>query len=158
MLKKKSKSLIEWTLGVNFINIFSIRFLYESALRSFSLVTFWLCNFFGKRILTEKSRLKYWWNCRTPGWYSAAMSNNILLFATFVTNKMCICHILKTYLKANYPLALTKGCTQIWWTTELISWAISVQNFRFIKLFLTEKFQLNWKYLVLSNVSHFWSI
>ncbi len=33
------------TAGVNFINILCANFLYESALRSFSLVTFWLCIF-----------------------------------------------------------------------------------------------------------------
>ncbi len=32
--------------GVNFINILHLPFWYKSVLRSFSLVTVWLCNFF----------------------------------------------------------------------------------------------------------------
>jgi len=41
-----SKSLL---LGVNFINILCSNFLYKSALRSFSLVKFWLCNFLAQK-------------------------------------------------------------------------------------------------------------
>jgi hypothetical protein len=40
--------LVKLTLGVDFINILHTRFLYESALRSFSLVTFLLCDFSAK--------------------------------------------------------------------------------------------------------------
>jgi hypothetical protein len=36
--------------GVNFINILRSNFLYESASSSFSLVTFWLCNFLAQTI------------------------------------------------------------------------------------------------------------
>ena len=42
--------------GVNFINISCTSFWYESALISFSLVMFWLCNF-----LAKKSFVKCWW-------------------------------------------------------------------------------------------------
>ncbi len=41
--------------SVNFINILSANFLYKSAASSFSLITFWLCNFLAQ---------KYW-----PGSY-----------------------------------------------------------------------------------------
>jgi len=37
-------------------------FLYKSALRSFSLVMFWLCNFLAKRYLQKKACLNCWWN------------------------------------------------------------------------------------------------
>ncbi len=47
---------------VDFINILRGNFSYESALRSFSLITFWLCYFFGAKILAPKSRVKCWWN------------------------------------------------------------------------------------------------
>ncbi len=45
-------------LGVNFINILSATFSYQSALRSFSLVAAWLCNFFGAKIFTQKLLIK----------------------------------------------------------------------------------------------------
>jgi len=53
-----------WCLrpGINFINILHVTFLYKSALQSFSLITFWLCNFFGKRILSKKPLVKCRWN------------------------------------------------------------------------------------------------
>jgi hypothetical protein len=40
--------------GVNFINILLVTFSYKSVLQSFSLVTVWLCSFFGARILAQK--------------------------------------------------------------------------------------------------------
>jgi hypothetical protein len=43
--------------AVNFINILGANFLYQSALTSFFLLTFWLCNF-----LTQKAQVKCWWN------------------------------------------------------------------------------------------------
>jgi hypothetical protein len=48
--------------GFNFINILLSTFSYESALRSFSLITVWLCNFFGKRLSVQKLLVKCWWN------------------------------------------------------------------------------------------------
>jgi len=48
--------------GVNFINILLSPFSYESVLHSFSLVTVWLCNFFGARILAQKLLVKCLWN------------------------------------------------------------------------------------------------
>ena len=46
---------------VNFINIVHARFSYESASSSFSLVIFWLCNFFSAKILVQNARIKCWW-------------------------------------------------------------------------------------------------
>jgi len=43
--------------GVNFINILQAHFLYESALHSFSLVTFWLYNF-GAKFFYKNVRIK----------------------------------------------------------------------------------------------------
>ncbi len=37
-------------------------FVYESVFWSFSLITVWICNFFGKRILVQKLLVKYWCN------------------------------------------------------------------------------------------------
>jgi len=34
----------------------------ESFLRSFYVLTIWVCNFFGKKILAQKLIIKYWWN------------------------------------------------------------------------------------------------
>jgi hypothetical protein len=48
-MKSKSNGLT----GVNFINILSANFLYKSVLRSFTLITFWLCNFLQKNIDTK---------------------------------------------------------------------------------------------------------
>jgi len=50
------KLLMKLTAGVNFINILREYFLYKSALRSFSLVKFWLWQKdFGERILAKKA-------------------------------------------------------------------------------------------------------
>jgi len=46
--KSARKMLMKLTLGVKFISIFHATFLYETALHSFSLIMFWLCDFFGK--------------------------------------------------------------------------------------------------------------
>jgi len=46
--------------GVNFINILHESFSYESASRSFSLVTFWLYKFFGAKILVKNVHIKCW--------------------------------------------------------------------------------------------------
>jgi len=46
--KFASKMLMKFTKGVNFMNILCTTFLYKSALRSFSPLTFWLCNFLSK--------------------------------------------------------------------------------------------------------------
>jgi len=48
--------------GVNFINILGALFLYKIALRSFSLVTVWLCDFLVQKIMAQKLLLKCWWN------------------------------------------------------------------------------------------------
>jgi len=44
--------------GVNFINLLHARFSYKSALRSFSLITFWQ----KKHFPMKNARLKCWWN------------------------------------------------------------------------------------------------
>ncbi len=46
--KAESKMLVKLTKGVNFSNILHKPFLYESALKDFSLITVWLCNFLPK--------------------------------------------------------------------------------------------------------------
>jgi len=50
----KDTSDSKLTTVINFINILRIHFSYKSALRSFSLVTFWLPNFFGAKISAKK--------------------------------------------------------------------------------------------------------
>jgi hypothetical protein len=40
-----SRTLMKLSLGVNFFNILGMPFSYESTLRSFSLITVWLCSF-----------------------------------------------------------------------------------------------------------------
>jgi len=51
--KAASKMLVKLPPDVNFINILSTHFLYESALRSFFLVAFWLWQkYFGKKALS----------------------------------------------------------------------------------------------------------
>jgi len=53
---------------VNFINILRKNFSFKSALHSFSLVTFWVCNsFFGKKIFAQKSHVNCWWNWHLSG-------------------------------------------------------------------------------------------
>jgi len=44
--------------GVNIIKILSEPFLCKSVLHSFSLITVWLCNFFGKKILAQELLVK----------------------------------------------------------------------------------------------------
>ncbi len=46
----------------NFTNILCTPFLYESAFHSFSLLTVWLCNLFGKRMFAQKLLIKCWRN------------------------------------------------------------------------------------------------
>ncbi len=48
----------ERNIGVKFINILRVTFAYRSVLRSFSLLTVWLCNFFGTRIFVQKLLVK----------------------------------------------------------------------------------------------------
>jgi len=55
-----------WHPGVHFINILRANFLYESALGNDSLVTFWLCVFFGAKILAQKVRVKCWYSWDLP--------------------------------------------------------------------------------------------
>jgi len=43
--KAAHRPLMKFTPRVNFINILFDNFSYKSAMHSFSLVTFWLCNF-----------------------------------------------------------------------------------------------------------------
>jgi len=65
-LKAARKMLLKSSLGVNFINILLTNFLDESALRSFSLLAIWLCNFWHKNIGAKglhKMLIKL-----TPGW------------------------------------------------------------------------------------------
>ncbi len=47
-----------WNPGVDFPNILRAAFLYKSLFQSFFLRTFWLCNFFGNRILAQKAAHK----------------------------------------------------------------------------------------------------
>jgi len=54
IFKKKLKSL---KAGVNFINILHKTFSYKSILRSYSLISVWLCNFWHKNI-DEKAACK----------------------------------------------------------------------------------------------------
>jgi len=69
---------------VNFIKILWDNFLYESALHSFSLVTFWLCNFLaqkywckniGSKILVQKANVKCCWN-----WHLNISKNNLSIY------------------------------------------------------------------------------
>jgi len=60
-VKAAHKALVKSTPGVDSINILHAIFLYKSALSSFSLVTFCLCDFFAK-IYQQKKRVKCWWN------------------------------------------------------------------------------------------------
>jgi len=53
--------------GVNFINILQTTFSFESALHCFSLITVWLCNFFGARISVQKMLIKCWRNWLQDG-------------------------------------------------------------------------------------------
>ncbi len=48
--------------SVNFTNILRAAFLHESFLCSFYVLTIWVCNFFGKRILAQKLLIQCWWN------------------------------------------------------------------------------------------------
>jgi len=48
------------TPGVNFTNILWLLFCNKSVLHSFLLKTFWLSNFFGKRILVQKLLVNCW--------------------------------------------------------------------------------------------------
>ncbi len=84
-----SRSL--WTTGVNFINILIKPFSYESAFHSFSLVTFWLCNFFGSKILTQKVCIKCCWN-----WH---MGTHILFLKGGQITTICLKSSLKTYYR-----------------------------------------------------------
>jgi len=54
--------LMKLTQGVYFINISLKAFLYESVMISFSPLTVWLYNFFGKRISAQNLLIKCWWN------------------------------------------------------------------------------------------------
>ncbi len=54
--------LFDGVLLVSLTNILHVTFLFNSALRSFSPVTFWLCHFFGAKILAQKLSVKSWWN------------------------------------------------------------------------------------------------
>jgi len=55
--KAVCKMLMKLTIGVNFINILRLPFLYECVLRSFSLVTFGFV-IFSERILVQKLFVK----------------------------------------------------------------------------------------------------
>ncbi len=46
--------LVKLTPGVDFINIWRSNFLYKSASRSLSLVTFWLCNFLAQKYQSKR--------------------------------------------------------------------------------------------------------
>ncbi len=50
------KEVMKYLLGVNFINVLHAPFLYKSAWRSFSLVKFWLLNFW-HQIFVQKMRM-----------------------------------------------------------------------------------------------------
>ncbi len=54
--------VLKWRHGINFISILRAPFLYKGAFWSFSLITVWLCNFFGVSILAQKLLVKCWWN------------------------------------------------------------------------------------------------
>ncbi len=72
--------------GVNFINILLAAFLYESVLHSFSLITIWLCKFFGAKILVQKLLIKCWWNWQKD--------NVIVMSATQRFRRKCVTTIL----------------------------------------------------------------
>ncbi len=50
------------TPGVNFTIILRAAFSYKSSMRSYYVLTIWVCNFFGKNILAQKLFIKCWWN------------------------------------------------------------------------------------------------
>jgi len=52
-VKALCKMLMKSAPGVNFINILLENFLYKRASNSFSLVTFWLCNFLAQKALVK---------------------------------------------------------------------------------------------------------
>ncbi len=49
-------------LGVNFTNILRAAFSYESFARSFSVLRFRVCTFFGVKISAQKLHVICWWN------------------------------------------------------------------------------------------------
>jgi len=59
-LKVAYKLLVKLNIGVNFPNILSAAFSNESALYIFSLLAFWLSNFFGKIMSSQKLLIKCW--------------------------------------------------------------------------------------------------
>ncbi len=74
--------------------------------------------------------------------FASSMSNNIFPFATLMVNKYVHSPHFKNILKSRVSTYFDHKSEG-----QQISWVISVQNFRFIKLFLTEKFEINWNYL-----------
>ncbi len=57
-LRKECEKALVKSIRCKFHQHFTSAFLYESSLRSFSLITVWFCNFFGARILAQKLLVK----------------------------------------------------------------------------------------------------
>jgi len=81
--------------GVNFTNILRADFLYVSVLRSFSLITVWLCYIFAERILAQKLPVKCWWNWLQFAFCStffdeAHQKNNIVFVLTILLSSLSL--------------------------------------------------------------------
>ncbi len=69
--------------SLNFINILWTTFLYQSTLHNLSLITFWLCNFFRKRISAQKLVVKCWWN-----WLLLRRLRRVLFFLCLIESAL----------------------------------------------------------------------
>jgi hypothetical protein len=74
---------------------FTQSFLYESALRSFSLITVWLCNFLAKGYCQKKLLVKSWWNWlrKSRGFQLKVLVLKILVLFHFANQLLWSIHL-----------------------------------------------------------------
>ncbi len=108
--------------GINFINILPLNFSYKSALCSFPLVMFWLCEIFGAKILVQKLSIKCWWKWHleesiSSTFYEQVYASTDPKSAKRQPNHQCLLafsnlHVEKLLIKSwrNWPLLQGRVC------------------------------------------------